>query len=304
MKINKLLVIIFLFFINSFIYARVHTVRSGETLTSIARLYNTSVSELKRLNNITTDFIREGQSLTLPSGQSQEGLYVVKSGQTLSGLASRFNLTVLEIKNANNLTSDMIREGQRLIIPGHYPQVNTTTTTTTTTQNQVNIQIPLEEKVRKPMKIKFSYHIPDLLLEELKEVVIHEQVEVVEINEDNQINNILNSAIGYMGIKYVYGGESSQGFDCSGFVYRVYADNGISLGRTVTDMESQGVEISIENLIPGDLIIFYDPKHVGIYLGNNRFIHSSSYRNRGVVISSLDRENYKRRYNSARRIIY
>lgn len=301
MKINKLLLILFLLFINSFIYARVHTVKSGENLTSIARLYNTTVSELKRLNNLSSDFIREGQKLTLPYSQSQEGLYVVKSGETLSGLASRYNTTVSEIKGANNLTSDFIREGQRLVIPGHYPQVRTTNQTT---QVQVNIQIPEEEKIKKPMKIKFSYYIPSLLLEEIKEVEVQEQVQVVEVVEDNIINNILNSAIGYMGIKYVYGGETSQGFDCSGFVYRVYADNGISLGRTVTDMEAQGIEISRDNLVPGDLIIFYDPKHVGIYLGNNRFIHSSSYRNRGVVISSLDRENYKKRYHSTRRIIY
>ena len=299
-------IIIFLFVSVSLIFARVHTVTSGETLTSIARRYNTSIDELKRLNNLSSDMIREGQRLTIPNNYQQGDLYVVKWGETLSGLSSKFNVSIQSIKNANNLTSDMIREGQRLAIPGHYPPPVSHQTTTYTVQTST-IDIPSEEKQTRPVLYLFSVYIPPPEVDEisnLKEEIPETTHVVYTSDKSEQVNNILNDALSYIGIPYVYGGIDRSGFDCSGLVYRVFKDHGIDLPRTVTGMESVGIEVLYEDLQPGDLLIFYDPKHVGIYIGNGRFIHSSSYRNRGVVISSLERESYASRYQSARRIIY
>lgn len=114
---------------------------------------------------------------------------------------------------------------------------------------------------------------------------------------------ILADAASFLGTPYLYGGTGPEGFDCSGLVYRVFGDHGIDLPRTVTGMESAGEPVSREDLEPGDLVIFYAPKHVGIYVGDGSFIHSSSWENRGVILTSLEQENYARRYTSARRVL-
>ncbi len=116
-------------------------------------------------------------------------------------------------------------------------------------------------------------------------------------------DSIIADAMSYVGTPYVYGGTGSGGFDCSGLICRVFADNGLDLPRTVTAMESMGVTVDREDLLPGDLLIFDSPKHVGMYLGDGLFIHSSSYQDRGVVITELAQANYTRRYSSARRMI-
>ena len=117
------------------------------------------------------------------------------------------------------------------------------------------------------------------------------------------VDSILADALTYLGAPYVEGGTDASGFDCSGLAYRVFADHGIILSRTVTGLESQGIHVDREDLIPGDLMIFHNPKHVGIYVGDGEFIHCSSYLDRGVVITPIDHSNYLRRYYTSRRVI-
>lgn len=92
--------------------AGVYTVAAGDSLWSIAQRYNTSVENLKSINNLTSDVIYPGQELYLHRTHS------VKSGDTLWRIAQSYGVNVSDIKKANNLTSDMILVGQTLIIPG------------------------------------------------------------------------------------------------------------------------------------------------------------------------------------------
>ncbi|HJP60177.1 MAG TPA: C40 family peptidase [Gemmatimonadaceae bacterium] len=83
----------------------------------------------------------------------------------------------------------------------------------------------------------------------------------------------------YIGVPYVYGGSSPRGFDCSGFVQYVYAQNGVDLPRTSRQMAGSGIAVSTRALAVGDLLLFQQGgriSHVAIYAGNGRFIHSSS----------------------------
>ncbi len=107
----------------------------------------------------------------------------------------------------------------------------------------------------------------------------------------------------WVGTPYVYGGTGPSGFDCSGLVCRVFSDNGVTLPRTVTGMMELGSEVAVDSLLPGDLLIFDNPRHVGIFIGDGQFIHSSSWQGRGVVITPLAQENYSRRFTCARRVI-
>jgi hypothetical protein len=116
-------------------------------------------------------------------------------------------------------------------------------------------------------------------------------------------DRIIHEAISYLGTPYVWGGTDENGFDCSGLAYRVFNDNGIPLPRTVGAIEDMGVPVEREDLRPGDILVFDNPRHTGIYIGNGEFIHCSSWQDRGVVITEITQSNYARRYSGAVRIL-
>lgn len=119
---------------------------------------------------------------------------------------------------------------------------------------------------------------------------------------------VVDLALTYVGYNYVYGGASpSTGFDCSGFTSYIYKQFGISLTRSSAGQyRNDGVEVSKENLQPGDILAF-SPKgstvsHVGLYIGDNEFVHASTPRN-GVLVSRLDSTYYINAWHGAKRVL-
>ncbi len=117
--------------------------------------------------------------------------------------------------------------------------------------------------------------------------------------------SIVSASMNYIGVPYVFGGTSPYGFDCSGYVQYVFAKAGISIPRTADVQYEFGTPISTTDLVSGDLVFFstytYGASHVGIYLGDNNFIHASS--SRGVTIDSLGSSYWSSHYIGARRIL-
>ena len=115
---------------------------------------------------------------------------------------------------------------------------------------------------------------------------------------------IVDEAKKYLGVPYVWGGTTPDGFDCSGLVQYVCRDLGITVDRVTYDQINNGVSVPRSELAPGDLIFFAkdgDVHHVGIYVGNNEFIHAP--RTGDVVkISSLSESYYNEQYYGARRV--
>ena len=96
-----------------------YIVKSGDTLYGIANKYNTTVNEIKSLNNLTSNTLSINQVLKIPSeNNTNTNTYTVKSGDTLYGIANKYNTTVDEIKSLNNLTNNTLSIGQILKIPG------------------------------------------------------------------------------------------------------------------------------------------------------------------------------------------
>lgn len=113
----------------------------------------------------------------------------------------------------------------------------------------------------------------------------------------------------YLGVKYVYAGASSKGFDCSGYTMYVMKHFGYNLPHTATGQMGYGTSVAKSALQPGDLVFFCDPSrsggkaasHVGIYIGSNQFIHASSCGGK-VQIDSLSKAYYAKYYVGARRL--
>lgn len=119
-------------------------------------------------------------------------------------------------------------------------------------------------------------------------------------------NNIVQVAESYAGSRYVSGGSSPSGFDCSGFTQYVYGKCGVTLSRTSYTQATQGTAVSKSELQPGDLLLFHyygssSIGHVGIYVGNGKFIHAANS-NRGVVYDSIESGYYADNYAGARRL--
>ncbi|RKP48038.1 NlpC/P60 family protein [Cohnella endophytica] len=109
-----------------------------------------------------------------------------------------------------------------------------------------------------------------------------------------------------LGINYKSGGSTTNGFDCSGFTQYVFKKLGISLNRSSRDQAIQGKKVSRDNLRPGDLVFFNTNgksiSHVGIYVGDGKFVHSPST-GKSVSFANMDDKYYAQRFVTARRVM-
>lgn len=116
--------------------------------------------------------------------------------------------------------------------------------------------------------------------------------------------SLTRSAMRFIGVPYVFGGTSTYGFDCSGYVQHVFAMLGVRLPRTA-DAQYYAGHSTRGQIVAGDLVFFQTylpgPSHVGIYLGNGKFVHASS--SHGVTVSRLSDSYWAARYLGAKRYV-
>lgn len=135
-------------------------------------------------------------------------------------------------------------------------------------------------------------------------------VKVLKQEHPSLISRIIDSTKGlvgramqWLGTRYIWGGISTKGVDCSGLTKLLYSKEGITLPRTAKQQFQQGRPVMKSALLPGDLVFFNTMgpiTHVGMYIGNNKFVHAANPK-RGVRIDSLSSAYYNKRYAGARR---
>jgi cell wall-associated NlpC family hydrolase len=254
--------------------AAAYTVKAGDCLWTISNSSGVSVSTIKQLNWLSSDFLSIGQVLQLggdnapvmaptPAPAAATALssssYVVCAGDNLWSIAQRYGTSVEALKAGNGLTNDALQIGDSLIING----MAVTPTANPTVSRSGNSATGAK---------------------------------------------VVDKAAQYLGVPYMYGGSTPAGFDCSGFSQYIFSQFQISLNRTAASQYSNGYWVSKAELIPGDLVFFdcsggNGISHVGIYSGNGNFIHSSSPRSGGVIDSSVNTGYYANTYVGARRVI-
>jgi len=323
-------------------FADTYTVKKGDTLSHIASNYSTTVSNLKSLNGLKSDLIFPNQKLTVskttqakpststPSAPSTTtttttSTYKIVSGDTLSAIASKHKVSVSNLKTWNKLTSDLIFPGQKLYVSD--PAKGSTSTPAPETSEQKTPTVPApssETATTVYYKIKSGDTLSKIAqqhsmtvtqlktLNNLSSDLIYagQTIKVSgqasepakEATPASGADKVIKDAKALLGTPYVWGGSSSKGFDCSGFIYYVYNKSGEGLVRTSAEGYFNR-SYYVDKPQPGDLVFFENTykkgiSHVGIYLGNNEFIHAG---NDKVEISSLTNSYYKKHFDSFKR---
>ena len=118
-------------------------------------------------------------------------------------------------------------------------------------------------------------------------------------------SRLMDQYASWKGVRYRLGGSTKSGIDCSGFVQRTFREQfGLELPRSTYEQQEMGKSVDRTKLRTGDLVLFRagsTGRHVGIYIGNNQFVHAST--SSGVMISSMDEPYWKKRYNEGRRVL-
>ncbi|MHC0039298.1 C40 family peptidase [Pseudoneobacillus sp. C159] len=299
-----------------------YKVQTGDTLWKISNNNNLSVQELMQYNNLTSSTIYVGQELSLlaphshPVETPQPVTYKVKAGDTLYLVAKQNNSTVNEIKSLNNLSSDMIYIGQVLIIgvlpapatpePTPVPTPAPSTAKTYTVQSGDSLwKIATNNGLTVTQLKNFNQLTSDnIYIGQVLKLTPTDQVSTPapEIKPAFNSDSLISEGKKYIGVPYVWGGNTPTGFDCSGFLKYVYNTQGVTLPRTVATIWEATTSVATPQ--KGDIVFFttYEPgpSHAGIYLGNNQFLHAST--SVGVTISDLNNSYWKPLYLGARAV--
>ncbi|MFT7880564.1 MAG: LysM peptidoglycan-binding domain-containing protein [Sulfurimonas sp.] len=278
----------------SYASAATHKVKKGETLSAIAKANKTTVSQLCKLNGMKKNStLRIGKVLKVPGTKTalKTATYKVKSGDALYSIARKYKTNIATLKSMNGLKGDTLRAGQKIKVPAtKRVRVAKKSKNSARKLSQTLASLPKSKYMKKEPTKKDVFNLGDLFFGE------DTNEEVVEVAKTK------------LGNRYVWGATGKKGtFDCSGFTKYCYKKNGIDIPRTSIMQSKYGKFIKRSELQKGDLIFFDTSRgrkgyvnHVGIYLGDNKFIHASSARKK-VVITSLGKAFYSQRYMGARR---
>ena len=238
-------------------------------------------------------------------------MHVVQEGESIVDIAAMYDTTPLELAVANNLDlNNDLTEGQKLII------VKLEREEIVDSFIDV-IEAPATHKIAKGetvASVAKKYGISATLLAQINNIKTTTKLvqgKILQLGDlltrfKNEGGNqaMADLAMGLKGIRYVTGGTSRGGFDCSGLTSFVYKQFGKTIPRTSAAQFRGGKSVARGNLQKGDIVCFTTRRagcsHVGIYVGNNKFIHASTHKT-GVILSDLSEKYYSSRYLGARR---
>ena len=252
-----------------------HSVVRGDTLSSIASRYDTELDNLLQLNGMRRSArLAIGQKIVVR--KSGPRAHTVARGETLTRIASRYGIEAGEIALFNRLDGDNIAVGQRLVIEPCDPYAA-------------------------------AGSVPPSLGGTSSDGLETGGLKTTTSGSAAAMSQrVIELARTMLNVPYRFGGSTLRGIDCSAYVQRVYGLIDLQIPRTAREQYSVGARIVRDDIQIGDLVFFRTyasyPSHVGIYIGENLFIHASSMV-RKVAIDSMDRPYYRKRFSGARRLV-
>ncbi len=315
-----------------------HKIKSGETLYTVAHKHKTTIEEVRKLNGIKKgEILKIGRvvkvsintnnkkpiksKVLLSKNVSKKSTYIIKSGDTLSVIAGKHKMKLSELIKMNNIrTNAPLKIGKKLIVAKHITKRKKQKIVKTKKHKKIKIvkKTKNKKKANRILRSVLNRHAKPLAKKRVKKrriVTVDDilfkssqpNVMVFRGFSSKKSRNIIKLAKRKLGKRYVWGAVGQKNtFDCSGLTKYVFKQNGINLPRTSINQSKYGKPVNRSQLKPGDLVFFDTSKrrkgyvnHVGIYLGNGKFIHASSAKKK-VVVSNLSKF-YSQRYKGARR---
>ena len=256
-----------------------HVVRKGDTLGKIARAHHVSVATIQAANGLEGTHLSVGTKLVLPGGEAHPKRRKARSGKGRKA-------TVRE-----SAPSEEPPPGAQLSLVD--PQGSTLSTEAW--------KLPTEAELTELARAAKAADTASPAVAAAKD-----SPEAGKAGESIK-DRLLRVARRMLEVPYRFGGTTLWGLDCSGFVQKTFAFLNLDLPRSAREQFREGAKVAKEDLSPGDLVFFRTyakyPSHVGIYLGDNRFVHASS-RERKVTVDSLDTPYYVKRYVGAKRMLF
>jgi cell wall-associated NlpC family hydrolase len=300
--VSGLFVLFLLLSFNANALATQYKVKNGDTLYSISKKLDVSIDKIKKDNNLHKAKIKPNQILTIsPKGSSESVAkskskpvyYTVKKGDTLSKIARKTHLPMKKIMALNDVNQRNLRVGQRLVL-ARKAKVSEEST-------YVTVNEDLEEDIDDSMTGEDGENTANI--SEPNEQFRKEEL-LGKWSSPDEVQLFVKVATGFIGAPYRFGGSSLKGIDCSSFVQKIYKIFDITLPRNAAQQSKVGISVTRENLTKGDLVFFHTKRslgHVGIYIGNNEFVHASS-RGRVIRVDNLDSPYYQKRFQRAVRV--
>jgi LysM repeat protein len=266
-----------------------HKVAKGDTLAAIGRRYDVAVDDLLRLNGLKLrSRLSIGQRLVVR--RTGPRTHVARRGETFSKVAARHALPVERLVELNGGVPRTLVAGERLLL-------------------EECDRLAAAGSAPPPLAVddsgEFIAAVAQASLQARRE-----QQELLGADggaaPPPAANRVIELAKTMLNIPYRFGGTTLRGIDCSAYVQRVFSLADLSLPRTAREQFGVGALVAREALAVGDLVFFRTyasfPSHVGIYLGDNLFIHASSVV-RKVTIDSLDLPYYRKHFIGGRRLV-
>jgi cell wall-associated NlpC family hydrolase len=252
------------------------------------------------MNRLLTALAALAVLAAIPAVSLADATHVVRKGDTLGKIARSHHISVAKIQEANGLEGTHLSVGTKLVLPGGTAhskrRVDPQGSTSFTDEWKPPTEAELAELAR-------AVKAADTASPTVAAASVGaEAPKAAESIKDR----LLRVAQRMLAVPYRFGGTTLWGLDCSGFVQKAFAFLDLGLPRTAREQFREGAKVAKADLSPGDLVFFRTyakyPSHVGIYLGDNRFVHASS-RERKVTIESLDTPYYVKRYIGAKRLL-
>ncbi len=277
-------------------YAGSYKVKKGDSLYTISKQLGIPVDEIKKANHLAGNKLKPGQILSInqtgspararvKSKTQSVDHYTVKKGDTLARISKKTGVPAKQIAALNDIHSKNLRVGRSLIL--------------SVPPSVVQASADEEESLDDEEDIASSDTAGDVAFDEKSNDEL-----LGKWGSADERKLFIKVATGFLGAPYRLGGATVKGIDCSAFVRKMYSFFDISLPRTAREQSAVGVRIDRGHLEEGDLVFFKTRKpigHVGIYIGNNEFVHAS-YRGKSVRIDNLDQPYFQKRFQRAVRV--